>query len=350
MHIFDYTDALGLVGADVLRLLNHLHEMKGRLGVQVASAPKVLGVLMQVAQIQSTEASNRIEGIITTGARLKALMQQKTTPRNRSEEEIAGYRDVLALVHESYSYIDLTPNNILQMHRDMYSYSGYGGVWKSVDNQIVETKQNGERLVRFVPVPAFRTAEAMEELCTCYRNALSADRAHPLILLAMFILDFLCIHPFSDGNGRMSRLLTTLLLYRSGYDIGRYISLEKLIDKAKVGYYEALQISSEGWHENKNDYVPFVKYFLSLLIKAYTELSDRMTLVTARTHSKAQKIKDVLDASLKPLSKAEIAEKCPDVSLVTIERTLKRLLDSKEILRIGKGRSTTYVKKDVREE
>lgn len=344
MHNFGYRETMQFVGTDVLRMVTHLHEMKGRVEAQSEAAPKVMDALMGVARVQSTEASNRIEGIITTNARLKALMQQKTTPRNRSEEEIAGYRDVLATVHESHDYIEVVPNNILQMHRDLYSYSGRGGEWKAVDNQIVETDREGKQSIRFVPVPAFQTGEAVEQLCRSYREAVCAENAPPLLLIPMFVLDFLCIHPFADGNGRMSRLLTALLLYRSGYDVGRYVSLEKQIDNTKTEYYEALQLSSEGWHENKNDYAPFVRYFLGMLIKAYTELVDRLKLLAPRTRSKAERVRAALETSLKPLSKAEVAEKCPDVSLITIERTLKRMLDDGKLTRIGQGRTTKYVK------
>ena len=345
MHRFDDTEApAAAADREVLALLTRVYELKGRTGAQMASAPATVETLCRVARIQSTEASNRIEGIITTGARLQALMEQKTTPRNRSEEEIAGYRDVLATVHEHYAYIAPTPNNILQMHRDLYAYSGRGGSWKDSDNVIAEIGMDGTRRIRFEPVPAYRTPEAMEALCSTFRRAMDEGRCEPLLLTARFVLDFLCIHPFLDGNGRMSRLLTTLLLYRSGFDVGRYISLEKLIDTAKAGYYEALQRSSFGWHENQSDDIPFVRYFLGILIKAYTELENRLRFAGQAGLSKSARIKALFDTSLAPLRKADIAERCPDISLITIERTLKALCDAGYLVRIGQGRATAYAR------
>ena len=346
MHDFDYIETpQKLVNAQVGRLLTRIYELKGRVSEQLKAAPAIQESLLKVARVQSTDASNRLEGIVTTDSRLKALMQQKTTPRNRSEEEIAGYRDVLATVHESHAYIAPTPNNILQLHRDLYSYAGNGGSWKMSDNRIIETMPNGEQRIRFSPVSAIGTPDAMERLCTAYQKASASPSAEPLILIGMFILDFLCIHPFHDGNGRMSRLLTLLLLYRGGFDVGRFISLEKLMESAKEGYYDALQRASESWHENANDYTPFLRYFLGILIKAYTELEERLKGTGSHTSGKSDRIRLLFETSLNPLRKSDIAERCPDISLTTIERTLKAMLDTGLISRIGKGRSSAYVRK-----
>lgn len=349
MHLFD--DSIGESAAlqrvmepEVVRLLMQVQELKGRVHVRMQGAPSVLETLREVAMIQSTGASNRIEGIVTTKARLQSLMQQKTAPRNRSEEEIAGYRDVLNTIHEHYAYIPPQPSYILQMHRDLYAYGGRGGSWKLTDNIVAETDAGGVSRVRFEPVPAYQTERAAESLCNAFQRALQGGKVEPLVLIPIFILDFLCIHPFFDGNGRMSRLLTTLLLYRSGYDVVRYISLEQLIDNTKEGYYHALQSSSVDWHDNGNDYVPFVRYFLGLLIKAYGELEERLTLATSHERSKPDRIRALFESSLVPLSKADIAERCADISLITIERTLHQLLVQGYLLRIGRGRKTAYVR------
>ena len=231
----------------------------------------VLAELLEIAKIQSAEASNRIEGIITTDDRLKKIVRDKTMPKNRSEREIAGYRDVLSTIHDSYDYIPARPGMILQLHRDLYKYSGsvIGGNFKNSDNIIAEELPDGTKCVRFQPVPSWETAEAMTMLCDALNEALGTEEMDPLILIPIFVLDFLCIHPFNDGNGRMSRLLTLLLLYRSGYIVGKYISIEKIIADGKDTYYEALQQSSDNWHEGTNDYLPFVRYMLGIIVAAY---------------------------------------------------------------------------------
>lgn len=253
MHEFDFINRpKELLTPEVVALLTRLHECRGRQELFIEAEPDVLTALLEVAKIQSTDASNRIEGIYTSDERLKAIVQEKVQPRNRNEEEISGYRDVLATIHESYEHITPRPNSILQLHRDLYSFSSsaVGGVYKNSDNIIAEKHADGTETVRFRPVPAFQTADAMLNLCTRYNDAIEAATYNPLILMPIFILDFLCIHPFNDGNGRMSRLLTLLLLYRAGFIVGKYISIEMLIEKSKDSYYEALQASSQDWHED----------------------------------------------------------------------------------------------------
>ena len=265
MHEFDFINRpKELLTPEVVALLTRLHECRGRQELFIEAEPDVLTALLEVAKIQSTDASNRIEGIYTSDERLKAIVQEKVQPRNRNEEEISGYRDVLATIHESYEHITPRPNSILQLHRDLYSFSSsaVGGVYKNSDNIIAEKHADGTETVRFRPVPAFQTADAMLNLCTRYNDAIEAATYNPLILMPIFILDFLCIHPFNDGNGRMSRLLTLLLLYRAGFIVGKYISIEMLIEKSKDSYYEALQASSQDWHEDRNNYLPFLKYML----------------------------------------------------------------------------------------
>lgn len=347
MHEFDFINRpKGLLTPEIVSLLTRLHECRGRQELFIEAEADVLTALLEVARIKSTGASNRIEGIYTTDERLNALVQEKVKPRNRNEEDISGYRDVLATIHESYEHIAPRPNNILQLHRDLYSFSSSsaGGVYKNSDNVIAVKHADGTETVRFRPVPAFQTADAMENLCTRFNEAVEAGTYDPLLLMPMFILDFLCIHPFDDGNGRMSRLLTLLLLYRAGFIVGKYISIEMLIEKSKDSYYEALQESSLNWHENGNDYLPFLKYMLGVVVKAYNEFEDRVEHLRHRRMSKADRIKAVIDRTPGRISKKEIAEACPDISLTTIERTLAELLASGQIKKVGSGRSTAYVK------
>ena len=262
MRNFDYiTNPAKLLTPEIVQMVGSIHEHKGKQELFLEANIDELKTLLEVALIQSTGASNRIEGIFTSDKRLEELVSQKAEPRNRSEQEIAGYREVLATIHESYEYITPKPNIILQLHRDLYSYSqgNIGGTYKNSDNVIAETDAGGHQKARFIPVPAFQTAEAIDELCAHFLEAWETNLIDKLILIPMFILDFLCIHPFNDGNGRMSRLLTLLLFYKAGYIVGKYVSMEMLIEKTKETYYEALQASSVGWHEGENSYEPFVK-------------------------------------------------------------------------------------------
>ena len=348
MHTFDYKEAPKLLlTPDIVNMLSSLHEFKGKQELYIEAESDILTSLLDIAKIQSTKASNKIEGIYTSDERLEALVMEKAEPRNRSEEEIAGYREVLAIVHDSYEYIPLRPNNILQLHRDLYSFSSgnVGGRFKNIDNVIAETGKDGQQRIRFLPIPAFQTPEAMDHLCNEFNNAIERAEYDPLLLIPMFILDFLCIHPFNDGNGRMSRLLTLLLLYRSGYLMGKYISMEMLIEKTKETYYEALQNSSIGWHHDQNDYSSFVRYYLGILLKGYSEFQDRIEHLKYRKLSKADRVKAVFDKKLGVVKKSDIALLCPDISETTIERTLKDLSEAGSIEKVGKGRATGYAKK-----
>nr|WP_330389987.1 Fic family protein [Lachnobacterium bovis] len=298
--------------------------------------------LVEIAKIQSTEASNRIEGIFTADDRLKNLVQEKTTPRNRDESEIAGYRDVLNIIHESYEYIPINANYFLQLHRDLYKFIGDvdGGVFKTGDNIIRERDEKGNEKIRFKPVPAWETPESLDALCVAYKEA--KNEADPLILMSMFILDFLCIYPFNDGNGRMSRLLTLLLLYQSDYIVGKYISIEKIIEESKETYYEVLQDSSINWHENENDYKPFVNYMLGVIVNAYKEFESRVELVTNPNLSKSDRIREIIKNHIGTITKSELLEMNPDISDTTVQRTLAELLKNNEIKKIGGGRYTKY--------
>lgn len=347
MRKFDYTKIPEkLLNPEIVQMMGCIHEHKGKQELFVEANKDELKTLLEIALIQSTGASNRIEGIFTSDKRLEELVKEKAEPQTRSEQEIAGYREVLANIHESYDFINPRPNIILQLHRDLYSFSqsGVGGNYKISDNVIAETDASGKQKVRFMPVPAFQTAEAMEKLCACFCEAWEDNKIDKLILIPMFILDFLCIHPFDDGNGRMSRLLTLLLFYRAGYIVGKYVSMEMLIEKTKETYYEALESSSSGWHEDENTYEPFVKYYLGIMIKAYNEFESRVEHLLHKGFSKPDRIKALIDRRVGKISKKEIMELCPDISKVTVERTLTELVKNGYIAKIGAGPATAYVK------
>lgn len=345
MRQFDYCEKWKqLLTPEIVSYLTQIHEFKGEQTLFIEAKADILTQLVEIAKIQSTEASNKIEGIYTSNERLKALVNDTTRPKTRNEREIAGYRDVLNSIHESHDYIPPKPSIILQLHRDLYKFEGYdiGGKYKVSDNIIEEEDSAGNKFIRFKPIAAWETPEAVEALCKAFNDALETQEVDALILIPMFILDFLCIHPFSDGNGRMSRLLTLLLLYRAGYIVGKYVSVEKLIEKTKEMYYDCLQQSSTGWHENANDYEPFVKYMLSVIIAAYREFSSRVSLLTISGMSKPDRVREIIRTTLGPISKKEILEKCPDISQTTVQRTLTELVESGQIIKIGGGRYTKY--------
>ena len=346
MRSFNYDNKWDkLLTPDIVALLTQIHEFKGEQSLFIEAKADALTQLVEVAKIQSTEASNKIEGIYTTDDRLKAIVKDKTTPKTRNEREIAGYRDVLNTIHESHDNIPLRPNIILQLHRDLYKFEGYdiGGKYKAADNIIEEEDSKGNKHVRFRPMAAWETPEAIRNLCDEYDKALSKGTVDPLLLIPMFILDFLCIHPFNDGNGRMSRLLTLLCLCRAGYIVGKYISIEHLIEKTKESYYECLQASSAGWHEDENDYEPFVKYMLGIVVAAYRDFTERVNVLITSNLSKPERIAKLIESTFGEITKSEIMEKCPDISQITVQRALYDLLSEEKIIKIGGGRYTKYI-------
>ena len=348
MREFDFkASAAKLLTNDIVNMLGYIHEYKGQQNLFIEAKADMLSHLLEIAKIQSTEASNRIEGIYTSDERIKALVKEKSAPRNRNENEIAGYRDVLATIHENYDYIPPRANVILQLHRDLYQYSGMGigGHFKNTDNVIEEELDDGTKRIRFRPATAFETPDMIENLCNQFLREVDRGEVDPLLLIPMFVLDFLCIHPFNDGNGRMSRLLTLLLLYRSGYIVGKYISIEMLIEKTKDTYYDALQASSTGWHDGTNDYMPFVSYTLGIIKSAYKTFSDRVEHLTTKGISKPERVRQFIENKLGKVTKKDIMDACPDISATTIERTLGDLVKNGTIIKIGNGRGTGYVYK-----
>jgi len=345
MREFDYTKAWEeLLTPEIVRYLTTIHEYKGGQRLVAERHADVLEDLVEIAKIQSTESSNKIEGIYTSDDRLKKIVLDKTMPRTRNEREIAGYRDVLNTIHDSYAHIPIRDTFILQLHRDLYRFenSSDGGRFKTADNFIEEEDANGNKFVRFKPLAAWETPEAITNLCTAYDEAIHKGEADPLVIIPMFVLDFLCIHPFNDGNGRMSRLLTLLLLYQNNYVVGKYISLEKLIEKTKDHYYDALQGSSQKWMKGENDYAPFVKYMLGIITAAYREFFDRTQMIEEKKISKPDRIEDLIKHHLGTITKKEIAEKASGISLTTVQRTLTDLVKEEKIIKIGNGRYTKY--------
>ena len=324
--------------SEILGLIAAIYKEAGKQEMYLKQRPEELEKLVEIA-----EASNAIEGIVTTSTRIRQLVEEKTAPRNRDEQEIAGYRDALNIIHENFDAIPITRNYILQLHKVLYSHMNnpMAGQTKSVQNYISATYPNGHTETLFTPLAPFETPEALERICDEYNRVIGNMEAEPLIVIPIFIHDFLCIHPFNDGNGRMSRLLTTLLLYRNGFYVGKYISLEAKIAKNKDLYYAALRQAQEGWHEGTEDAVPFIKYLLGIILSAYRDFEDRFSLV----EQKKPALETVRQATLSKIgrfSKQDIRELCPALSVSSIEGALRKLVASGELKREGNGKSTCY--------
>ena len=331
--------------SETLSLIAAIYKEAGKQEMYLKQRPDELEKLVEIAKIQSTEASNAIEGIVTTSTRLKQLVAEKTTPKNRNEQEIAGYRDVLAIIHESFDAIPITQNFILQMHKILYSHMSnpLAGRTKNVQNYISATYPDGHSKILFTPLSPYETPQALDAICDEYNLVIGNMEIEPLIAIPVFIHDFLCIHPFNDGNGRMSRLLTTLLLYRSGFYVGKYISLESKIADNKDLYYEALQASQDGWHEENDDPVPFIKYLLGTILAAYKDFEERFSLV----EEKRPALETVRLATLTKIgrfTKQDIRELCPSLSISSIEGSLRALVENGELRREGSGKNTGYVR------
>ena len=329
--------------SEILGLIAAIYKEAGKQEMYLKQRPEELEKLVEIAKVQSTEASNAIEGIVTTNTRIKQLVAEKTTPRNRNEQEIAGYRDVLVIIHESFDAIMISQNYILQLHKILYSHMNnpLAGRTKNVQNYISATYPDGNTKILFTPLAPYETPKALDAICDEYNRVIGNMELEPLIAIPVFIHDFLCIHPFNDGNGRMSRLLTTLLLYRSGFYVGKYISLEAKIAKNKDLYYEALQASQDGWLEGKEDPVPFIKYLLGTILAAYKDFGDRFSLV----EEKKPALEIVRMATVNKIgrfTKQDIRELCPSLSISSIEGALRTLVDNGELIREGSGKNTCY--------
>ena len=330
--------------SNIINLISKIHEYKGKQSYLLETKKDTLETLLKIAKIQSTSSSNKIEGIYTTDKRINEIVNQKLEPKNRNEEEIAGYRDVLSLIHENYDFIDINNNTILQLHRDLYKYTGYsyGGKFKNSQNYIEGTNEQGEKKIRFTPLSPVETPIAIQDLCKSYNELVNNESCDLLVLIPIFILDFVSIHPFNDGNGRMSRLLTLLLLYKANYLVGKYISIEKIIEDTKDSYYDTLQKSSVNWHNNENDYSYFVEYYLGIILNAYKEFDSIVNIVENKKITSYDRIVSIFKENIIPIDKAFIMNKCPDLSETTIERSLNRLLREDKIVKISGGRYTKY--------
>lgn len=331
--------------SEILGLIAAIYKEAGKQELYLKQKPDELEKLVEIAKIQSTEASNAIEGIVTTSTRLKQLVEDKTTPKNRDEQEIAGYRDVLNIIHENFNAIPITQNYILQLHKIMYSHMNnpLAGHTKNTQNYISATYPDGHSEILFTPLAPFETPEALDKICAEYNRVIGNFEVEPLIAIPVFIHDFLCIHPFNDGNGRMSRLLTTLLLYQCGFYVGKYISLEAKIAKNKDLYYNALRESQHGWHEGKEDFVPFIKYILGTLLAAYKDFEDRFSIVETKLPA-IDMVRKATENKIGRFTKQDIRELCPSLSVSSIEGALRKLVASGELKREGQGRSICYIR------
>lgn len=329
--------------SDILGLIAAIYKEAGKQEQYLKQRPQEMEKLVEIAKIQSTEASNAIEGIVTTSTRIKQLVEEKTTPRNRDEQEIAGYRDVLNVIHESFDAIPITQNYILQLHKMLYSHMNnpLAGRTKSVQNYISAAYPDGHTEILFTPLAPYETSEALDRICEEYNRVIGNLEVEPLIIITIFIHDFLCIHPFNDGNGRMSRLLTTLLLYQNGFYIGKYISLEAKISKNKDLYYSALSQSQTGWHEGKEDALPFIKYILGTILASYKDFEERTSLVQEKLPA-LEMVRMASKSKIGRFNKQDIREFCPTLSDSSIEGALRKLVAAGELKKEGKGKSTCY--------
>ena len=332
-----------MISQGLLQTIRTIGEHKGKQELFKEQAPQVLETLCQAAIIQSTESSNRIEGITVPLSRLKELVAEKTTPRDRSEQEIAGYRDVLNTIHTSYAHIPFTPGVVLQLHRDLYQFAvGEGGRWKLVDNLISETRPDGTKIIRFEPVKAYATPAAMERLHEQFNTFWQSGEIEPLLLIATYILDFLCVHPFSDGNGRMARLLTLLLLYKAGYEVGRFISLERIVERTKESYYDTLQ----NWHQGQHSLLPWWEYFLGVVVlSAYREFEQRVGSVSSVKGAKTAMVLDTIGNMPRDFSIKDLQERCPTVGIDLIRRILRREREAGHLECLGRGPDARWQKK-----
>lgn len=329
--------------SELLSLIAAIYKEAGKQELYLKQRPQELEKLVEIAKIQSTEASNAIEGIVTTSTRIRQLVEEKTTPHNRDEQEIAGYRDALNIIHESFDAIPVTQNYILQLHKIMYSHMNnpMAGRTKNVQNYITATYPDGHTEILFTPLEPYETPEALDRICWEFNKVIGNMELEPLIAIPVFIHDFLCIHPFNDGNGRMSRLLTSLLLYRCGFYVGRYISLEAKIAKNKDLYYSALRESQTGWHEGTEDAVPFIKYILGTVLAAYKDFEDRFALVEIK-RTALETVRMASQSKIGRFTKQDIRELCPSLSLSAIESALRKMVDDSELKREGSGKNICY--------
>lgn len=347
MRRFDYSFLdNGLLPANLINLTSTIYSLKTGAEIKKDEYQKIFTELEKIAKVQSVKSSNAIEGIITSDERINQIVNQSSEPLNHNEQEIAGYRDALNQIHLHYNNMNFNENTILKLHETMMMYGGYeyAGKYKTEDNLVIEEDSEGNRKVRFKPVSAKDTPKAMQQLVLAYMDASSNSNINQLLLIPCVILDFLCIHPFKDGNGRMSRLLSLLLLYKNGFDAGKYVSFEEQINNSKGYYYDSLKQSSVAWGTNENTYIPFIQNFLATLYMCYKELDKRFNVVNGNRITKKARIEAIVLNNLTPISKAEICGLLPDVSPSTVETVLGAMVREDLIQIIGSGRNARYIK------
>lgn len=333
--------------SEAVSSLKSIGEYKGKQTLFFTQTPEILNTLKKVSMVESIESSNRLEGITAPHKRIEGIVLKSTQPKNRSEQEIAGYRDALNLIHESAEHMPFSENVILQLHTMIYRYlPSEGGFWKKTDNRIVDKNPDGSvKRVRFEPTSALATPDQMAKLVEYYRSAREDEKSEPLVTIPLAILDFLCVHPFTDGNGRVARLLTLLMLYHSGYEVGRFISLERIFEESRETYYESLEKSSAGWHESKHDVMPWMTYFWGVLLRAYREFEERVGNIRTSKGSKTDQIRKAVERKIKPFAISDIERECPGTSRDMVRRVLRQLRDEGAISSTGQGRNAKWQRK-----
>ena len=311
-------------------------------GIRRSNYPKDYSRMENIARLASVKYSNEIEGIVTSDERIQEIVMRGGTPKDHSEEEIAGYRDALDLIHRESDRLRFDKDTILDLHSLLKTKESNIRSYKTRDNAIVSIDSQGRRYLVYEPVPASETDDHMEQLCLAY-SELSTQGYEPLLYIPCVILDYLCIHPFIDGNGRTSRLLTMLLLYKEGIDVCRYVSMDEHISLTKGDYYHSLQMSSFGWKENRWSYFPFIRYFLTMLLKCYIDLDTRFALVDGKGVKRKQTVESILSGSVAPMSIGQIRKVLPDMSVYTIQKVLKTLLSDGKIEKIGNTKGARYI-------
>jgi len=338
----DYIDKLTFT-AEQIGMLRALGEYRGKQALFFKQSPEALKGLQLVAKIESSESSNRLEGIELPHKKIEELVLKDATPKSRSEQEIAGYRDALNLIHESGEHMPFTPNVILQLHSIVYRYmANPGGRWKATDNEIIEKHPDGTQRIRFAPTKAHLTPDAIDQLTKNYSIVIEQQKQDALVFIPLAILDFLCIHPFSDGNGRMSRLLTLMLLYQFDYQVGHYISLERIFEDSKESYYETLEVSSQHWHSGKHDVKPWINYFWGALLRAYREFEERVGVITTSRGSKTELVRAAINRRMSPFSISDIESNCPGISRDMIRQVLRKMRNEGAITASSSGRGAMW--------
>jgi Fic family protein len=317
-------------------------EARGKQDLWLRQKPEVLKVLREQAIIQSVESSNRIEGVTIPADRLRPVVLGKVKPRDRSEEELAGYRQAIDWIFSRKRKVSVIPAVIQRLHTlAQGGFSGDAGEWKRRNNEIIEILPSGERKIRFVPTSARNTPKTMDALCRNYREACDDQRLPPLLNVATFVFDLLCIHPFRDGNGRISRLATTLLLQANGFVVSRYVSLERLVEQSKEDFYGVLAECSQGWHEGKNDLIPWWNYFLSVLRRAYEEFERQVEWTGARP-AKSDLVRQTVLVQVEQFTLGDLAAQLPSASTQLIKKILAELKKQGKIRLVGRGRGARW--------